>query len=470
MSLKQAFLDKGADDDDQEYFESLIHVDKTEYVPGPTGARAHASLARTKIARGGLGSGKSRWAGEHVNALMLKYPGARAIIARKNLGDLRDTTQTEFLEKVVSPETIAGFHVNDNDLVYKNGSKVHFRETKDPSKFKSYEIIVYLLDEADENDEKTEEVWSILDDRLRQKIVMNGQIVYPPYCGLLVFNPTDETHQLYTLANRKDIDVEDFQFSTYENVRNLPPDYIPNLLKKLAPWDVERLIFGNWGKQIRGKPMIHGFTEASNIRLLKFNPALPLIRGWDFGFNYPCASFGQYDPIRGRFFKLRELLGHQEQLKLFAPKVKEVTVALCGPNHPVEDYGDPHGEDQKDVGESSVQYLRDHEKIHVQSKRARIKTGLDEIQRMVLEDGPYGEPDEKKVERLFLVDPSCRLTIAAYMGGYARDEEGKPIKDGKFDHLVDTDRYPIVFKRNAHLAARRPKQRPRVPSNRFTAY
>lgn len=467
MSLKQGFLRK-QDDDDQEYFDSLIQVDKTAYRPGPTGSRAHASLARTKIMRGGLGSGKSRCAGEHINALMLKYPGARAIIARKNLGDLRDTTQTEYLQNVVSPETIAGFHVNDNDLHYKNGSIVHFRETKDPAKFKSYEIIAYLIDEADENE--SDEIWDVLDARLRRKIFMNGEWVYPPYCGLLVFNPTDETHWLYTLAQRKDIDLEDFQFSTYENIHNLPPDYIPNLLKKLPPWDVDRLIFGNWGKQIRGKPMIHGFTEQRNVRPLKFDPSRPLIRGWDWGFNHPCVSFGQYDPVYQRFFKHRELLGHQEQLKLFVPKVLEVTRALCGPNHPTEDYGDPHGQDQKDVGQSSIQYLRDHHGIYVQSKRTRIKTGLDEIQKLVLEDAPYGMPEEKRTEAQFLVDPSCRLTIAAYMGGYARDEDGNPIKDGKFDHLVDTDRYPIVFKRGAGLIEKAKRRARYQPRNQFTGY
>lgn len=465
-SPKHSFLRKS--DEDQDYFDNLIRVDRTAYNPGQVAQRVHATLARTRIMRGGLGSGKTRCAAEHGNALNLQYPGARGVIARKNLGDLKDTTQKEFLEKVVAPETIAGFNVNDNDLHYKNGSIVHFRETKDPPKFKSYEITWYDVDEADEN--PTEEIWSILDDRLRQTFRgPNGELIVPPYAGMLVFNPTDETHWLYHLAQRKDLSLEDFQFSTFDNAHNLPPDYIPNQLKKLAPWDIERLLYGNWGRQIKGKPVLHGFSYENNVRNYKVIDGLIMMRGWDFGYNHPACSWMQIDPVSGRVFKHRELLGHQIYLPDFVKEVKRVTDELCGPSYPIMDYGDPHGADKKDVGESSVEYLRNHHGIHVMSRRERVKTGIDEIQHKIITKTFIDPEKPERQESLFLVHSSCRITIAAYLGGYHRDETGQPVKDGYFDHVVDTDRYPIVHNMNPHLALKN-KQRKYRPRNIHTGY
>jgi hypothetical protein len=470
-SPKHNFLYTG---EEQDFFDNLIQVDRTAYSPGKMAQAVHESMERTKLMRGGLGSGKTRCASEHGNAINLTYPGARGIIARKNLGDLKDTTQKEFLEKVVAPETIAGFNVNDNDLHFKNGSIVHFRETKDPAKFKSYEISWYLIDEADEND--SEDIWDVLDGRLRQKIMVDGKVIYPPYAGLLVFNPPDDTHWLYHLAQRTDLDLRDFQFNTFDNAHNLPPDYIPNLLKKLPPWDIDRLVYGNWGTAIKGKPVIHGFTHANNVRPIRFRPDLPLIRGWDFGFNHPCVSFLQVDPDCGRVTKLKEILGHQIYLPEFTKQVKQLTSAICGPSHPVEDYGDPHGNDQKDTGPPAIEYLRVHHGIFVQSRRAKIKGGLDEIQELVLRRAPYddgtGRPkSEWKEESCFLVHPDCKMTITAYMGGYYRDEHGDPVKDGKYDHVVDTDRYPVEYKKFLMLAKRQQGiRRGYQPKNRITGY
>jgi hypothetical protein len=466
-STKHNFLERI--DEDQDLSDNVIEVDRTQYNPGPKHREVHLSPSRIKVLRGGLGSGKTRTASEHVNAILQAYPGARAVIARKNLGDLKDTTQREFLNTVVAPETIAGFNVNDNDLHYKNSSIAMFRETKDPLKFKSFEIAIYLLDECDEN--PTDAIFDMLDQRLRQQPVMIDGVKTPlPFQGLLVTNPPDEEHWIAQLAGRTDLDVRDFQFTTFDNQHNLPPDYIPNLMKRLPPWEIDRLIYGNWGRDIKGKPVIHGFAMETHVRTLKFRPDLPLLRGWDFGFNHPCVSFGQMDPHSGRFYKHREYLGNKQYLPDVVRAVKEITVQLAGIGHPVEDFADPHGLDQKDTGPGSIEVLRVEHGIHCLSHRTRIKTGLEEIQRMVLGKSLVGDGEHSKLVSHFLVDPSCRMTIAAYMGGYHRDESGEAVKDGKYDHLVDTDRYVIVNKKNSILSNWLKMQGSRKPRNPITGY
>lgn len=427
--------------------------------------------------RGGYGSGKSRCSSEHVNTLALRYPGSLHFVGRKDITSLKVTTQREFLEKVVAPETILTFNVNENTLYYKNGSMVLFRETKEPAKVKSLELTSYLLDEADENE--TNEIWERLDDRLRQKIAGPDGWITPPYAGLLVFNPTHDEHWLYELAHRTDIDVRDFRFDTEDNAANLPADYIPNLRKKLPPWDVDRMIHGHWGRAILGKPVYHGFTEKENVRYLKVREDLPLLRGWDFGHGHPACVFSQFDPISGRYTRLREYMGKQVKLFQVAPEVIKITQELVGAGgFPVIDYGDPHGADEKDTGLPSIEYLRVHHQIHVNYRREKIITGMNEIQQKIIERAPVIDTELRTIsgtekgqqESLFLIDKSCRVSIAAYMGGYHRDQFGVPVKDGYYDHLPDCDRYVIVHNMNRHLANRFKNRRRYVPRNIYTGY
>jgi hypothetical protein len=465
-SAKLNFMNRG--DSDQDFFDSLIQVEPNEYKPSPMGAQLHMSLARTRIMRGGLGSGKTRCATEHVNNLALMYPGSLHFIGRKDITSLKVTTQKEFLEFVVRPETIQQFNVNENTLYYKNGSQILFRETKDPNKVKSLQLTSYLLDESDENE--SDEIWEKLDERLRQKVYIDGKVVIPPYAGLLVFNPTDEEHWLYHLAQRRDIDLVDFRFDTEDNAHNLPPDYIPNLRKRLAPWDVNRLIHGHWGRSIKGKPVYHGFTDENNVRTLRMREDLPLLRGWDYGYGHPAVRWAQFDPEVGRYTILREYLGSQIKLHDVVKEVHKITRELVGPGYPIFDYGDPHGADEKDVGVSSIEYLRIHHGIHVNHRRERVKTGMEEIQEKILTKAPLSKDNTAHQESLFLVDRSCKITIAAYMGGYHRDQEGKPNKDGFYDHLPDTDRYIIVNNMNRFLSNKfkgRPRYRAR---NAYTGY
>lgn len=423
-------------------------------------------------------SGKSRTMVEHLNQMCLTYPGGNVVLARKDLGDLKKTAQAEYLSKAVVPETIERFNVNDNTLYYKNGSKCFFMECKTPSNFKSLELIAYGVEEADENEEGVgkDRLMTMLDGRLRQRISIDGRNVPVPYCGIWTYNPTTDDHWLAKLEDKPEYAMEVFRSSTYDNQQNLPPDYIPNLIATLAPWEIQSLVFGNRAKSPKGKPVLHGFTLEENVRQLKIFPHLPLIRGWDFGFNHPCISLSQYDPEFKRLIKHRELLGNKEQLQFFAPKAIALSRALVGPGFTIFDTCDPHGKDQRDVGDSSVEYLRIHHQVHCNTKRQQIKTGLDEMQELIITRAPFRPVDwtdgqEIKEESRLLIDASCRGTIAAYMGGYYRNAEGKPEKDDLHDHYVDTDRYIVVNQMNSGLAYHRKKNQNRyVPTDPVTGY
>lgn len=464
--------------EEQDSADGLIRVPRKLYRPHEISLRLHRSLKRKRLNVGGLGSGKTRTMCEHINNMLIAYPGGHGILCRQDLGDLKKSAQAEFLEKVVPPEAVNRFNVNENILYYKNGSKLFFMETKTPSNFKSLEIIVYGVEEADENaeGEGKDRLMTMLDGRLRQKIFIEGKSVPVPYCGIWTYNPTTDDHWLSKLEDAPDPETEVFRSTTYDNQENLPPDYIPSLLASLAPWEVNSLIWGKRASRPKGNPVLHGFTMETHVRPLRIFQHLPIYRGWDWGYNHPCVSFAQYDPEFRRFMKLREFMGNCEKLPLFAPRVIEFTKNLVGPGFPVVDIGDPHGADQKDVGESSIEYLRIHHNIYVNHKRQKLRTGLDEMQDMILTKKNFRpidwqQGDEPKEEARFLVDPSCHHSIAAYMGGYYRGADGKPVKDDLNDHPVDTDRYIVVHTMGNGLAFQRKKQQKRyIPRCAITGY
>jgi hypothetical protein len=463
-SPKHAFLSQ---DEEQDYFDGLIRIERKQYVPSAVMHRLHKSLATKRLNVGALGSGKTRGMCEHLYTMALSYPGCQVILARRDLGDLKNTTQREMLEFVVDPEAVERFNVNENILYLKNRSQVLFMETKIPSNFKSYQIVAYGIDEADENPDP--ELMTILDSRLRQRIFMDGREVSIPYAGIWTYNPTDSDHWLAKLEDDKtDSNVDVFRSKTHDNEQNLPAGYIDRLMSTLAPWEINSLIFGERASRPKGKPVIHGFTIATHVRPLKPYHHLPLGRGWDFGYNKPASLIAQFDPEYNRTLVLREVCGHEEQLKIFAPKVKSTTQGLVGPLFPVQDFGDPHGEDQKDVGEPSIEHLRLHHGIVVQSKRTRIKAGIDEVQEQVLSSDGFKDVDWIPGDPILtapqiLVDPSCKTLIAALSGGYHRDEEGKPVKDGIYDHVMDCLRYFTVFKMGQGLRHRLNKRSRYIP-------
>lgn len=460
-SPKHDFLRE--EEDEFAGFDDTVVVNRDAYKPNTMGIAVHQSQSKVRLLRGGLGSGKTRCGTEHINSICLNYPGALCFVGRKDITALKLTTQKEFLEQVVPKEAVRAFNVNDNMLIYKNGSAIKFGETKDPDKILSTQLSAWMLDEANEND--TREIVDKLIPRLRQPIRIGGQTVHVPYAGLLVFNPPSKHHWLYELSQEHG--VEDFQFSTYDNRQNLPENYIEDLEKRLPPWEQDRLLKGNWGIEVRGKPVYFGFQAKTHVKVMRPIPGLPIIRTWDFGYGHPCAKLNQYDPVRKRYMVFRELLGDREKLNVFAKRVKEMTANFLGIGHQVIDFGDPHGADQKDVGESSIDYLRNHEGIYVNFQRQRIKSGIEEIQKMISDSAPWGEDGE--TAPCFLVDPSCPISIAAYTYGYHQDDLGAPVKDGYFDHVTDVDRYGVMQNRGASLQ-RRFQKKTRVPKNYLTGY
>ena len=409
--------------------EEFITIENS-YEPSDKANLFHGSDARFIVLVGGLGSGKSRSVIEELVQSGLQWPQMPMAVYRKTMPALRDSTLHEY-KASVHPE-VGHYREKAEQYLFKNKSFINFRGLDDPNKAKSTEYALIVMEEADEF---TFEDFQFLSGRVRKRGDWPLRIV-------LVLNPCDENHWIYKqfVKNRAAYDNAGgllvLHFSTYDNVKHLPVGYIDQVTAGMTADEIDRYIHGMWGTIIKGQP-IYGQLINPALHLRKFvgEPTI-LLRGWDFGFNHPACSFRLKDEYNRSNIAF-EMMGEKEELDVFARRVIAETDNRFGRALSVQDYGDPRGHDKAAAGGDTCFDVLEGLGIYATGER-----GVRE----------YVEPGIKKVrtELSTLVQGIPQLTIdpgnapilkAAYIGKYVRGDDGKPFKDGFYDHLCDADRY-----------------------------
>ncbi len=203
-----------------------------------------------------------------------------------------------------------------------------------------------------------------------------------------------------------------------------------------------------------GAPVIPEFDKKRHVVNYIFNPTKPLIRTMDFGKRHPSTSFFQMDNNILR--QLYELLGNDLGIHdwtlisnycsgvAMEPEQIDRIRYLCK-NNKVEDKSDiahlqvfnsPVFQDYCDQAGNQKSDKSNQSSIDVISANgwkpayrwSSIGEGCAILSKMFLDD-------------VYTVSSSCPLTIQAFEGGYHKDDEGKPYKDGVYDNLVDGIRY-----------------------------
>jgi PBSX family phage terminase large subunit len=444
------------------------------YKPNAKQAIFHASPCKYKVLKGALGSSKTRMAVEEVNTLMAEHPGIVINVMRKTMPALRDSTLHEFL-KYLDPQ-LGKYNGKTEQFNIITGGEVRFRGLDEYTKTKSTEPAVIVLDEAEEF---TFEDFKTLKGRARQMTDHRGRPYKYPIYIIIIFNPVDEEHWLYQqfVGNAAEYQADGglllLELSTYDNLENLPVGYIDQVSVGLTPEEIDRLIWGKWGSIIRGKPVYAGVFNADlHLRKIKYEPGIhTLSRGWDFGFNHPAVSFILKDPL-GRKNIHHEMMGTKEYLDVFALRILEETNRRYGQEIRTIDFCDPRGFDKSQNStskvENSVQILND---IGVYPTGER---GIRE----------YVEPGIRSVRRALctLIDgvpeltisPDCAMIRAGFGGRYVRGDDGKPIKAGLYEHLMDAVRYPIYMDKESSAVkeaiAKRKALHSSRPASPYTGY
>lgn len=185
-----------------------------------------------------------------------------------------------------------------------------------------------------------------------------------------------------------------------------------------------------------------------------YRPWLVLFRTWDWGWNMPAVVYFQVQPCdrnrkpvvagvkaeRWTVHFLREVIWRHILLTEFADSHVLPVVPTFYPGARVEDVGDVAGKYDREAktGQTSVELLRTRG-IDVHGREMTVLEGV-EIWQSIISAGD------------FEADPvTCRTVVDGLRSGYVRDDDGIPIKDGFYEHVMDAGRYGLgnVFRLNS---------------------
>lgn len=225
-----------------------------------------------------------------------------------------------------------------------------------------------------------------------------------------------------------------------------------------SDWQREMEIdFGSYS----GTPVYAAFEHEKSVKRVRYNPHIPLWRGWDFGYRNPAVIFMQLWPDDTLVF-LHEIFPTRDKEKLpgistadLAKHVIAETERLF-PNATdtnltggLFDFCDPAGNQTKETSDfSSIEILQQHgidPVWNVVGRKNRIEYAR-----------AYVESKHEGGRPRFLINPHCKLAIEAFTAAYRYPEEAKggadrempdlsrKVEEEPFIHIIDAFEYVVA--------------------------
>lgn len=277
------------------------------------------------LAGGAAGGGKSFLGCSWVGMMCIQFAGIRAVIARKTLTSLTDSTWKTLLEVLDGWGLIKDINYKTNDktgtLTLWNGSTILKKELEwRPSDAKyerlgSSEYTIAFIDEVSEVAQKGVEV---LMSRLRYKVT---ETMFVPKM-LMSTNPSDNWVRDRFVQDKEGNAIElrrneaYVRFSVYDNPKeDFVKTYVANLVNISDPETLQRLLFGNWDYLPSPDNTVYNQFDGdthlvTNLMAKKYNPLKPIIFTWDFNvIPYMSVSMFQIDFEKKEILLLKEFLG-----------------------------------------------------------------------------------------------------------------------------------------------------------------
>ncbi len=295
--------------------------------------RFQASRAKVQMFAGGFGNGKTTAAVIKALNLAKDYPGSNGLVARSTYPKLTNTIRKEFRDWTPKAWVKRDIDSKQNLMELTNGSIINFSHVAQTGKnteastsnllSATYDWIV--IDQV-EDPEITEKDFLDLLGRLRGQTTYKGTDDTMPTSGprwiILMCNPTRNwvyrklvkplhdhakgvPNSNYELDEKGNPMVEVFEGSTYENAKNLTPDFIHTQENMYKGQMKQRYLLGEWGAY-EGliypsyDPAIHMIPhEVMNsyyIELANRGANMVILEAYDHGIAVPsCYLFGFSD-------------------------------------------------------------------------------------------------------------------------------------------------------------------------------
>lgn len=404
-----------------------------------------------KLAVGGLGSGKSTACEQEQSLICLKTPGGKSIACRKSL-NRSDTSLIEDYQGLL--QGVAKWISSKKWFEFKNGHKLMVVPSDEWDRFGSTQIVSFYIQEAQEVDYK---IFDTLTQRLRDPAaVVNG---IPYFRGYMCARGVKREHWLYkdfvlnawnvddgkdARTRVKNPDYAWMRFKTWDNqevLDKIAPGYIDAQIQghKDQPAWIKMLIEGEFGFDIEGRPVYECYRPEKHDATIVEDPSLPILRGWDFGYNRPAVVWCQYTR-EGRLLVLREYCPTGIQRKHLFQEVAALQRAWFPSRHDSQyrDYGDATGDKANDVvDQHTIDALESFFQTSMESRRGKIQWGLETLRNLMTQDTRSGKPR-------FAVDFSCERLREALAGAYYYNTDKtdeRPVKGEGYDDVCDALRY-----------------------------
>lgn len=202
----------------------------------------------------------------------------------------------------------------------------------------------------------------------------------------------------------------------------------------------------------KGEPVYPEFDSEDAIKATRYNPHLPLWRGWDFGYRHPAVVWAQLwpDNTLAWLHELYPTLNPDEVPGISTGPLADLAISETERLFPgsadlsksagVLDFCDPAGNQKKDASDFSSIEILQQKGINPEWSVVGRKNRIEYIRRYV----GTGK---------FRINPSCTLGIKAFSAAYRLPEEnkggadpdmpdlGKKVQAEPYIHIMDAFEY-----------------------------
>lgn len=242
---------------------------------------------------GSIGSAKSICAAHLIVTHCVLNKGARCLVVRRALKDLKRTLWQVILKHLAdSPELIKSYNKSEMTITLVNGSQIIGDSYDDMNleKFRSLELSMGAIEEATESEKE-------LYDAIKMRIGRLTDVKENIY--LMLTNPDAPDHYLYKEMIEADVFNKKVFYSLTEQNPFLPSWYIENLKRDLDPKMAQRMLYGKW-IELAKDVIYYAYNKDIHFTKTKYaiNPHKPLDISFDFniGVGKPMSALiAQYD-------------------------------------------------------------------------------------------------------------------------------------------------------------------------------
>lgn len=267
---------------------------------------------------GSVGSAKSILMAHIIVRHCLEFPGARVLIGRRHLPDLRDTLYRKIVEHLAATPNLKKFWTawdTSCRVRFRNNSEIFARTwgRKDYGKFGSLEISAAAFEELTENDDEDKQAYDIIGLRVGRLPHIPEQFV------ISATNPDSPAHWVYEHFKLKlDEGVENpdphrdhkhvYYSQTIDNPF-LPPSYLERIKANYDPRMFMRMGKGRW-IEITKEVIYYNYDRSVNFishKDYEVDDLYPVWLTFDFniGIGKPMSATA-YQHINGKFYFFSE--------------------------------------------------------------------------------------------------------------------------------------------------------------------